>query len=137
MDLINLCYSGKYTHEEMTKKVRGNAGLRAHLGTSDAREVERMIEQGDSHAKLIYQAFAYGIAKGIGDLATVVNGKVDRIILTGGVAYSKMLTGWIRERVEWIAPVEVMAGEYEMEALAEGGLRVMRGDEEPHEFTAG
>lgn len=117
--------------------MRGNAGLRAHLGTSDAREVERMIEQGDSHAKLIYQAFAYGIAKGIGDLATVVNGKVDRIILTGGVAYSKMLTGWIRERVEWIAPVEVMAGEYEMEALAEGGLRVMRGDEEPHEFTAG
>lgn len=134
MSLIKLCYSGKYTFEEMTKKVRGNAGLRAHLGTSDALEVEKMIANGDEHAKLIYEALAYGVAKGIGDLATVVKGKVDRIILTGGLSYSKMLTDWIRERVEWIAPVEIMAGEYEMEALAEGGLRIMRGEEKAHEF---
>ena len=94
-----------------------------------------MIRNGDEHAKLIYEAFAYGVAKGIGDLATVVNGKVDRIILTGGVAYSKMLTDWICERVEWIAPVEIMPGEHEMEALAEGGLRIMNGEEEVHDFV--
>ena len=129
MSLIKMCYNGKYSFSDMTKKVRGNAGLRAHLGTSDARKVEEMIASGDEHAKLVYEAFAYGVAKGIGDLATVVKGKVDRIILTGGVAHSKMLTDWIRERVEWIAPVEIMAGEYEMEALAEGGLRVLRGEE--------
>lgn len=136
MNLIKLCYSGKYTFEEMAKKVRGNAGLRAHLGTSDAIKVEEMIASGDENAKLVYEAFAYGIAKGIGDLATVVKGKVDRIILTGGVANSKMLTDWIKERVEWIAPVEIMAGEYEMEALAEGGLRIMNGVETAHEFKA-
>lgn len=135
MGLVNMCFSGKYTHAEMKKKVRGNAGLRAHLGTSDAIKVEEMIASGDEHAELIYKAFAYGVAKGIGDLATVVNGKVDRIILTGGVAHSKMLTEWIKERVDWIAPVEIMAGEYEMEALAEGGLRIMRREEEATEFT--
>lgn len=135
LSLIKMCYSGKYTLKEMDKKVRGNAGLKALLGTSDARKVEEMINNGDEHAKLIYEAFAYGVAKGIGDLATVVNGKVDRIILTGGVAYSKMLTDWIKKRVDWIAPVEIMAGEYEMEALAAGGLRVMRGEEKAHEFS--
>ncbi len=135
MSLIKLCYSGKYTLKDMSGKVRGNAGLRAHLGTSDAREVEKMISEGDEHAKLIYEAFAYGIAKGIGDLATVVKGKVDRIILTGGVAHSKMITDWVKERVEWIAPVEIMAGEYEMEALAQGGLRVMKGEEKAHDFV--
>lgn len=133
MSLIKLCYSGKYTFADMAKKVRGNAGLRAHLGTSDAQKVEQMIADGDEHARLIYEAFAYGVAKGIGDLATVVKGKVDRIILTGGVANSKMLTDLIRERVEWIAPVEIMAGEYEMEALALGGLRVLRGEEKAHD----
>ena len=136
MSLIKLCYSGKYSFSDMTKKVRGNAGLRAHLGTSDAQKVEQMIADGDEHAKLIYEAFAYGVAKGIGDLATVVKGKVDRIILTGGVANSKMLTDWIKERVEWIAPVEIMAGEYEMEALAFGGLRVLRGEEQAHYMKA-
>lgn len=132
--VIEMCYSGKYTRREMARRVRGNAGLRAHLGTADAREVERMIDAGDEKAKLIYDAMAYGAAKGIGDLATVVCGKVDRIILTGGVAYSKRLTGEIRRRVEWIAPVEIMPGEFEMEALSSGALRVMRGEETPHEF---
>ena len=134
MDLIKLCYSGKYDLKQMSRMVRGNSGLKAHLGKSDASEVEKLIADGDEHAKLIYEALAYGIAKGIGDLATVVKGKVDRIILTGGVAYSKMLTDWIKERVEWIAPVEIMAGEYEMEALAQGGLRVLRNEETAHEF---
>ncbi len=133
--LIELCYSGKYTYREMLKKVRGNAGLRAHLGTADARQVERMIDEGDQHAALIYEAFAYTTAKGIGDLATVVAGQVDRIILTGGVAHSKRLTQEIARRVSWIAPVELMPGEFEMEALAAGALRVLRGEEEPHAFV--
>lgn len=133
--LIELCYSGKYTYREMLKKVRGNAGLRAHLGTADARQVERMIDAGDAYAALVYDAMACGVAKGIGDLATVVCGKVDRIILTGGVAFSKKLIGEIQRRVEWIAPVEIMPGEFEMEALLAGALRVMKGEEEPHEFV--
>ncbi len=135
LPLVKMCYSGKYTLKEMANKVRGNAGLKALLGTSDAREVEAMIANGDEHAKLVYQAMAYGMAKGIGELATAVKGKVDRIILTGGVVYSKMVAGWITDYVSWIAPVEVMAGEYEMEALAEGGLRVLRGQEEPKPFV--
>lgn len=133
--LIELCFSGKYDRAQMGKHVRGNAGLRAHLGTADAREVERMIDAGDGHAKLVYDAMAYGAAKSIGDLATVVCGKVDRIIITGGVAHSKRLTGEIKRRVEWIAPVEVMPGEFELEALSSGALRVMRGVEAPHEFV--
>lgn len=135
LELVKLCYSGNYTLEEMAKKIRGNAGMRAHLGTSDAREVEARIEAGDEYAKLVYDAFAYGIAKSIGDLAAAVKGKVDRIILTGGIAYSKLVTGLITSYVDWIAPVELMAGEYEMEALAEGGLRILRKEETPHTFT--
>ncbi|HWQ59310.1 MAG TPA: butyrate kinase [Clostridia bacterium] len=132
--LIELCYSGKHTYRDMLKKVRGNAGLRAHLGTADARQVERMIDAGDARAALVYEAMAYSSAKGIGDLATVVCGKVDRIILTGGVAYSKRLTDEIVRRVSWIAPVELMPGEFELEALAAGALRVVRGEEAPHAF---
>lgn len=131
---VSLCYSGKYTKAEMANLVRSNGGLKAHLGTSNAQQVEAMIAAGDEHAALIYEAFAYGEAKGIGDLATVVCGKVDRIILTGGVANSKLLTDMIKKRVEWIAPVEVMAGEYELEALSAGALRVMRKEEAPHIF---
>lgn len=134
-ELINLCYSGKYDKKTMHKKLRGNGGLRAYLNTLDAREVEKMINEGNEEARLIYEAMAYQIAKGIGDLATVVNGEVDVIILTGGISYSKMLTSWIKQRVSFIAPVEIMAGENEMEALAYGALRVLRGEEEAKEYT--
>lgn len=127
--LIKLCYSGRYTLDEMKKKIAGKGGLVAHLKTNDAREVERMIEDGDKHAELIYRAMAYQIAKEIGSCAAVLEGKVDAIVLTGGIAHSKMLTGWIIERVEFIAPVLVYPGEDEMTALAEGGLRVLRGEE--------
>ncbi len=130
-----LCFSGDYTRAQVAKMIRGQAGLKAHLGTSDAREVEKMIDAGDEHAALVYDAFAYTMAKSVGDLATVVCGKVDRIILTGGVAHSKRLTGAICKRVDWIAPVEIMPGEFELEALAAGALRVMRGEEQPREFV--
>lgn len=134
-ELINLCYSGKYDKRTMHKKLRGNGGLRAYLNTLDAREVEKMINEGNEEAKLVYEAMAYQIAKGIGELATVVNGEVDVIILTGGIAHSKMLTSWIKQRVSFISHVEIMAGENEMESLAYGALRVLRGEEESKEYT--
>lgn len=134
-DLIELCYSGKYDKKTMHRKLRGNGGIKAYLGTVDAREVERRIEDGDEKAKLIYEAMAYQVAKGIGELATVLEGRVDYIILTGGIAHSKMLTSWIKKRVEFIAPVEMMAGENEMESLAYGILRVLRGEEKAREYT--
>ena len=135
MELAMPCYSGKYTKTEMSRYIRGKSGLSALLGTSDAIEVERMIESGDEHARLVYDAMARGHAKGIADLASVVCGKVDRIVITGGLANSRMLMDMIRPHVEWIAPMEVMAGEFEMEALAAGGLRVLRGEEKAHDFV--
>ena len=134
MDLAMLCYSGKYTKEEMSRYIRGNSGLKAYLGTSDGLEIERMIEEGDEKARLLYDAMALSHAKGIAELAAAVNGKVDRIVITGGLAHSKLFTDMLTPRIEWIAPVEIMAGEFEMEALAAGGLRVLRGEEEAHEF---
>ncbi|RLD13437.1 MAG: butyrate kinase, partial [Caldiserica bacterium] len=127
--LVDMCFSGKFTLEEMLKKLAGKGGLVSHLGTNDARKVEKMIEEGDEHAKLIYEAMAYQIAKTIGEMATVLKGDVDAIILTGGLAYSKMLTAWVKERVSFIAPVKIYPGENEMEALALGALRVLRGEE--------
>lgn len=134
MDLAMLCYSGKYSKEEMSRYIRGNSGLKAYLGTSDGREVEAMIENGDEKARMLYDAMALSHAKGIAELAAAVNGKVDRIVITGGLAFSKLFIDLLKPRIEWIAPVEVMAGEFEMEALAAGGLRVLRGEEEAHDF---
>ena len=94
-----------------------------------------MIADGNEYAKLIFDAMAYQIAKGIGKLATVTEGNVDVIILTGGIAHSKMLTDKVTKRVSFIAPVEILAGENEMEALALGALRVLRGQEQAREYT--
>ena len=133
--LIDLCYSGKYDKNTMKKKLRGNGGLKAYLNTVDAREVLKMIENGDENAKLILEAMAYQVAKGIGELATVVEGKVDAIVITGGIAYSDVITSWIKKRVEFIATVEIIPGENEMESLALGTLRVLNGEEEAKEYT--
>lgn len=133
--LIDLCFSGKYSYKEIKKMQSGNGGLKAYLNTVDAREVEKMINEGNEGAKIIYEAMAYQIAKGIGELSTVLKGKVDAIILTGGIAYSKMMTGWIKERVEFIAPIEIMPGENEMESLSLGVLRVLRGEEKAREYN--
>lgn len=134
-DVINLCYSGQYTKAEMANKMRGKGGLVAYFGVQDAREVEAMIAVGDQKARDIYWYMAYQIAKGIGELSVVQKGNVDCIILTGGMAYSKMLTDWIAEYVSFIAPVRVVPGEREMEALALGGLRVLRGEEQAKRYT--
>ena len=133
--LIDLCYCGKYDRKTMNKKQKGNGGIKAYLSTVDAREVEKMINNGDENAKLIYESMAYQISKGIGELSTVVEGKVDAIVITGGIAYSNMMTSWIKKRVESIAPVEIMPGENEMESLALGALRVLRKEETAREYT--
>lgn len=128
-DLAKLCFSGKYTLAEIKKKISGKGGLVAYLGTNDARAVEEKINNGDEKAKLIYDAMGYQIAKEIGAMATVLEGKVDAVVLTGGIAYSKMLTSYIEERVSFIAPVIVKPGEDEMLALNEGVNRVLSGRE--------
>ena len=132
LGLIKLCYSGKYTYEEMRKKIRGRGGMYAHLGTSDCRVIEQMIRDGDRHADLIFQAQAYQIAKAIGLLSIVLKGDCDAIILTGGVANSKMLTERVEDYVRFIAPVCVMPGENEMEALALGALLERKSAEYGH-----
>jgi butyrate kinase len=135
-DVVRLCYgvhpyeAYDLAYEEMFKKIAGQGGLVAHLGTNSAVEVEARIEAGDHHARLIYEAMAYQIAKEIGAMATVLEGEVDAVVITGGVAHSEMLLGWIRERVAWIAPLLVYPGEDEMLALAQGALRVLSGKEE-------
>lgn len=133
--LIEMCYiNDKNT---MKKKLRGNGGLVSYLGTNSALEVEKRIANGDKEAKLVYEAMAYQVAKGIGELATVVDGDVDAVIVTGGIAYSKMITEWITKRVKFIAPVEIVPGENELEALAFGALRVLKGEEKAHEYNLG
>lgn len=135
LELIRLCFSGDYTKADMVKKVRGKGGLFAHLGTSDCRVIEKMIKDGDQHADLVFQAQAYQIAKGIGLLSIVLKGKCDAIILTGGVARSQILTDRIKEYVSFIAPVAVLPGENEMEALALGGLRLLSGEETARQYA--
>lgn len=133
-DLVNLCFSGQYYREEIMRKLVGEGGLVAYLGTNNALEVERMIEEGNEKAKLVYEAMAYQVAKEIASQSAVLHGKVDAIILTGGLAYGKEFVRSIQERVEWIADVIVRPGENELQALAEGALRVLRGEEEAKEY---
>ena len=127
--LVRLCYSGTLKEPEMRRKIAGLGGMTAHLGTNDAEEVEKRIAEGDEKAERVYRAMAYQIAKEIGAMATVLNCMVDGIVLTGGLARSAILTAWIRESVQFLAPVYVLPGEFEMEALAHGALRVLRGEE--------
>jgi butyrate kinase len=127
--VAKLAYSGSYTYKELKKKLVGEAGLTAYLGTNDGRIVDKLIEEGDSRAELVLKAMAYQIAKEIGAYSTALLGKVDAVILTGGLAYNKRLVCWIKERVEFIAPVELVPGEDEMEALYEGAVRVVSGEE--------
>lgn len=132
---VDLCYSGKYTQAQMMKHIKGSGGLVSHLGTSSLLDVEKMISKGDQKAAFIVEAMAYQIAKEIGGLSTVVAGDVDCIILTGGCAYSERLTGLVRDRVSFLAPVVVVPGAKEMEALNEGVTRVLDGSEEYHIYA--
>lgn len=132
--LVKMCYCGEFSQEEMMKKLVGNGGLVAYLGTNDAVEVEKRIEQGDTDARSVYEAMAYQVAKEIGACAAVLKGKVDAVVITGGIAHSKMLAHWITERIEFVAPVIVYPGEDEMAALAQGGLRVLTEQETAKEY---
>jgi butyrate kinase len=135
--LVELCFSGKYTENEVQKMLNGKGGLTAYLGTNDGEEVEERIAKGDEQAKLVYDAMAYQITKDIGALAAVAGGKVDSIILTGGSANSKYLTDIIIQNTKFIAPIEIIPGGIEMEALALGVLRVLKGEETAQEYIPG
>lgn len=134
-ELVQMCYSGKYTLQEMQKKLRGRGGMYAHLGTSDCRVIEERIRQGDAKTELIFQAQAYQIAKGIGELSAVLRGKCDAVILTGGLAYSKMLTDAVSGYIGFVGPVVIIPGENEMESLALGGLRILKGEESARQYS--
>ncbi len=127
--LIKLCYSGKYTEAEMVNKVSNIGGMYDYLGTKDMIQIEEMIEKGDQKAKLIMDAFIYQVSKEISMYGASLYGKVDRIILTGGIAHSDLVTQGVKERTSYLAPIEIIPGEMEMEALALGALRVIRGEE--------
>jgi butyrate kinase len=132
--VIHLCFSGTYTEAQLWNLFNREGGIYSYLGTKDLREVGRRIESGDNKAALIFDAMAYQIAKDIGAMATVLNGHLDAILLTGGMAHSDKLIEQMRPAIEWIAPVVVYPGEDELQALAEGVLRVLRGQEQALEL---
>jgi len=133
-DLVELCFSGKYSKKEIKEMITGKGGYVAYLGTNDAYEVEKRIDAGDERAKLIHEAMAYQVAKEIGAMYAVLMGDVDAILLTGGIAYDKKFVELIKMRVEKMAPVMVYPGEDEMRALAENGLMVLNGEITPLEY---
>lgn len=132
--LVDLCFSGAYTKDEVKKKLIGLGGFIAHLGTNDFREVMERVAQGDERARLVFDAFRYQLGRAIGGCAVALGGGVDAILLTGGLAYSEELCAAVERAVSWIAPVEVFPGEDEMRALAEGALRVLRGEERAKKY---
>ncbi len=128
--VIKMCFNGDFTQDEMMKKIRGGSGgLISYLGTNSGLEVEARINNGDEYAEEVYKAMAYQVSKEVGAAAAVLKGKVDGIIFTASLAFSELFTGWVKERVEFIAPVEIMAGENEMFSLAENALRYLSGEE--------
>lgn len=134
-DLVRLCFSGKYTLKEVQKMVKGEGGLVAYLGTNNAYDVEKMVDEGNKEAELIYHAMAYQVAKYIGEMYTVLKCEVDAILITGGIAYDKGFVSWIQERVYKLAPIHVYPGEDEMKALAINGVMVVRGELEVKEYN--
>jgi len=127
--LVKLCMGGKMTEKELDRHVFGDGGLFAYLGTRDLKEVEGRIDSGDSRARAVFEAMIYQIGKETGAMAAVLEGKVDAVLLTGGMAHSEGLVKQLRGLVEWIAPVMVYPGENELRALAEGVFRVLDGEE--------
>jgi butyrate kinase len=132
--LVDLCFSGKYSKDEIVEMLSKKSGLLGYLGHSDLRQVELMIEDEDQTAELIYRAMCYQIAKEIGAASVVLKGNIDGIILTGGMAYSVMLTETITEYIKFIAPIIIVPGEKEMQALAEAAIRVITGKEMPKTY---
>ncbi|MBN1332130.1 MAG: butyrate kinase [Synergistales bacterium] len=134
-DLLCLIRSGKFSEAEMQKKLAGKGGLVGYLGTGDLRKVKEMIDNGDEQAALVYRGMVLQISKCIGAMATSLKGDVDALVFTGGMAKDGELIQLIEKKVGWIAPSLVFPGEFEMEALTEGALRVLRGEEEARDYT--
>lgn len=132
--LIKMCFSGQYTEKEVYKKLVGNGGFNAYVGTNDMRDVEKMVNDGDKKADETREAFIMQVAKDIGSMACVLKGKVDQIIVTGGIAYDKHVVAGLKERAGFIAPFTVYPGEDELLALTQGALRVMNGEEKAMEY---
>ncbi len=132
--LIKMCFSGEYTEKEVYKKIVGNGGFNAYLGTNDMRDVAKMIADGDAHADEVREAFILQVCKNIGSMSCVLKGKVDQIIVTGGIAYNKEVVDKMEERAGFIAPFTVYPGEDELLALAQGALRVLNGEEEAMKY---
>lgn len=132
--LINLCFSGRYTQKELIKKVMGEGGIFAYLGTKDMREVEKMCRDGNKQARLVLEAYVMQNAKQIAGAAAVVDGALDCIVLTGGIAHSEYITGMLKQKISFIAPLIIIPGEDEMTAMAEGVLRVLNGEEETGKY---
>ena len=128
-DLVRYCFSGAAGLKQVLKMIKGEGGMVAYLGSNDIREILEKINAGDVEAERIYRGMAYQVAKQIGQKAVVLKGKVDAIVLTGGITNDKLIVSWIEEYVSFLAPVLVFPGEEEMQALAEGALRVLRGEE--------
>lgn len=127
--LIKMCFSGQYTEKEVYKKICGNGGFNAYCNTNDMRDVDKMVEAGDAKAKEVRDAFIRQVAKDIGSMACVLEGKVDQIVVTGGIAYDKAVVDGLKAQAGWIAPMTVYPGEDELLALVQGGLRVLNGEE--------
>jgi butyrate kinase len=134
--LVKLCYSGQYTYDQLDRLVFGDGGLFAYLGTRNLIEVEQRIDEGDEKAALVFDALVYQIGKEAGAMAVVLKGKVDAVLLTGGIARSERVVRQLRSYVEWIAPVRVYPGEDELQALAEGVFRVLNGEEQAKRLGA-
>ena len=128
--LVKMCFSGKYTEKEVYSKLVGNGGLNAYAQTNDMRDILKLMADGDKKAKNLFDAFIYQVAKDVGAMSTVLEGKVDKIILTGGIAYSDIVDDAIKARTGWIADFKVYGGEDELLALAQGAIRVLNGEEE-------
>lgn len=134
--LVKLCFSGRYSEQELTRKLLSEWGFVAYLGTRDLREILKRAES-DENAKLIYEAFVYQVAKGVGALSTVLDGILDAIVITGGMAYSEKLCYDISKKISFIAKVKIIPGEDEQRALADGALRVLCGSEKARKYPGG
>ncbi len=132
--LIKMCFSGQYTEKEVYSKIVGKGGFNAYLGTNDMRTVNKMVDEGDTKAAEVREAFMYQIAKDMGSMACVLEGKVDQIIVTGGIAYNALVVDYLKEKAGFIAPFTVYPGEDELLALVQGALRVMNGEEKAMEY---
>lgn len=132
--LIKMCFSGDYTEKEVYSKIVGKGGFNAYLGTNDMRDVNKKANEGDAKAAEVRDAFLLQVAKDIGSMACVLSGKVDQIIVTGGIAYNKEVVDVLQERAGWIAPLTVYPGEDELLALAQGAIRVLTGEEEAMKY---